>query len=156
MLNSVKTPFAECAELLKANIKLDPGFKSFYLWCKAHGVPIIIVSSGMEPLIRAVLSGLLGEEEAKTMEIIANDVKFTDEAQKGETWEIVFRWVQGFLIDWVRKCIVCNTEADACNLPVVGHCLIGYWFGNPGTQRGSSILFLNMFAHLQAIRDCEP
>lgn len=45
----------------------------------------------MEPLIRAVLGKLLGEEEAKVIEIIANDVKLTDEAGVGETWEIVFR-----------------------------------------------------------------
>lgn len=45
----------------------------------------------MEPLIRAVLGRLIGEEEAQKIEIIANGVRFTDEAQKGETWEIVFR-----------------------------------------------------------------
>jgi hypothetical protein len=60
---------------------------------QANNVPVIIVSSGMEPLIRAVLGSLLGEETAKEIEIIANDVHFTDEAQVGETWEIVFRFV---------------------------------------------------------------
>ncbi|KAL7412702.1 HAD-like domain-containing protein [Mrakia frigida] len=91
MLDSVPTPFAEAAQILSDNIKLDPGFKSFYEYCKANGIPVIIVSSGMEPLIRAVLGRLIGEEEAQKIEIIANGVKFTDEAQKGETWEIVFR-----------------------------------------------------------------
>ena len=28
-----------------ADIKLDPGFKEFYRWCKDNGVPVIIVSS---------------------------------------------------------------------------------------------------------------
>lgn len=27
-----------------ADIKLDPGFRQFYEWCKAHDIPVIIVS----------------------------------------------------------------------------------------------------------------
>ena len=91
MLDSVPTPFHEAARILADNIQLDPGFKNFYSWCKEQGIPVIIVSSGMEPIIRAVLERLIGEEEAGKIEIIANDVKFTDEGKKGETWEIVFR-----------------------------------------------------------------
>jgi 2-hydroxy-3-keto-5-methylthiopentenyl-1-phosphate phosphatase len=38
-----------------ADIKLDPGFKDFYRWCKAHGVPVVIVSryvfSPMPPML---------------------------------------------------------------------------------------------------------
>lgn len=33
-------------------IKLDSGFKVFFEWCKAHDVPVVIVSSGMAPIIR--------------------------------------------------------------------------------------------------------
>ncbi|ORY35729.1 HAD-like domain-containing protein [Naematelia encephala] len=91
MLQSVHHPFEDCKKLLQQNIKLDPGFKEFYEWCKANNVPVIIVSSGMEPNIRAVLSTLLSPEEALKIEIIANDVKFTDPAHTGETWEIVYR-----------------------------------------------------------------
>ena len=91
MLDSVTTPFAECAQILADNIQLDPGFKSFHAYCKEQGIPLIIVSSGMEPIIRAVLERLIGKEEAEKIEIIANDVKFTDENKVGETWDIVFR-----------------------------------------------------------------
>ena len=46
----------------------------------------------MEPNIRAVLSTLLSPAEADQIEIIANDVRFTDPpANKGQTWEIVYR-----------------------------------------------------------------
>lgn len=45
----------------------------------------------MAPIIRAVLTNLMSVEEAAEIDIIANDVKYTDEAQKGETWEIVYR-----------------------------------------------------------------
>lgn len=36
MLESVPTPFAEAAQILSDNIKLDPGFKEFYQWCKVR------------------------------------------------------------------------------------------------------------------------
>lgn len=41
----------------------------------------------MAPLIRAVLSKLIGDEEAKEIEIIANDATVRDDG----TWEIQFR-----------------------------------------------------------------
>jgi len=87
MLDSISMPFEDCKELLKKNIKLDPGFKVFYEWCKANNVPVIIVSSGMTPLIRAVLSNLIGEEDAAHIDIISNDVKIEDDG----SWHIVYR-----------------------------------------------------------------
>ncbi|CUA77584.1 putative phosphatase YNL010W [Saccharomyces cerevisiae S288c] [Rhizoctonia solani] len=87
MLDSVHLPFDECKELLKKNIKLDSGFKAFFEWCKANDVPFIIVSSGMAPLIRAVLSNLIGEEDAAQIDIISNDVRFDADG----SWHIVYR-----------------------------------------------------------------
>jgi len=87
MLESVPNPFDECKEILKQNIKLDSGFKDFYKWAKANDIPVIIVSSGMTPLIRAVLSNLIGDEDAKDIEIISNDVKVHPDGK----WEIQFR-----------------------------------------------------------------
>ncbi|KJA17613.1 hypothetical protein HYPSUDRAFT_70606 [Hypholoma sublateritium FD-334 SS-4] len=79
--------FEECKEILRQNIKLDPGFKDFYAWCKENDVPVIIVSSGMAPLIRAVLSNLIGDADAADIEIIANDVYVFPDGK----WEIQFR-----------------------------------------------------------------
>ncbi|KAG8734027.1 hypothetical protein FRC11_013083, partial [Ceratobasidium sp. 423] len=87
MLDSVKLPFDACKELLKENIKLDSGFKAFFEWCKANNVPFIIVSSGMAPLIRAVLSNLIGDEDAARIDIISNDVRFDADGK----WHIVYR-----------------------------------------------------------------
>ncbi|KXN84910.1 Pdp3-interacting factor 1 [Leucoagaricus sp. SymC.cos] len=78
--------FEECKQVLHDNIKLDPGFKEFYAWCKTVDIPVILVSSGMAPLIRAVLSNLLGKE-ANEIEIIANDVTVEPNGQ----WEIKYR-----------------------------------------------------------------
>ncbi|THH30305.1 hypothetical protein EUX98_g3888 [Antrodiella citrinella] len=79
--------FDECAEVLRQNITLDVGFKNFYNFCKANDIPVVIISSGMAPLIRAVLSKLIGDEEASQIEIIANDTIIHEDG----TWEIKYR-----------------------------------------------------------------
>jgi 2-hydroxy-3-keto-5-methylthiopentenyl-1-phosphate phosphatase len=50
-----------------------------------------LIPSGMMPTIRAVLSNLLPAEDANSIDIIANDVKYTDAEGKGTEWEIVYR-----------------------------------------------------------------
>jgi len=79
--------FEDCKKILRENIKLDPGFKDFYRWCKTNDIPVIIVSSGMTPIIRTVLSNLIGEEDAKEIEIISNDVTIHPDGK----WEIKYR-----------------------------------------------------------------
>ncbi|RPD60381.1 hypothetical protein L226DRAFT_217390 [Lentinus tigrinus ALCF2SS1-7] len=90
MLDSVSGnghSFEFCKEELKKNIKLDPGFKDFYQYCKEHDIPIVIISSGMEPIIRAVLSNLIGEEDSKDIEIVSNHVDIHADG----TWSIKYR-----------------------------------------------------------------
>jgi len=89
MLESVAAnghKFEECKETLRKNIVLDSGFKEFYAYCKANDIPVIIVSSGMEPLIRAVLSNLIGDD-AKDIEIISNSVN----VEADGSWTIQYR-----------------------------------------------------------------
>ncbi|KAI0676188.1 HAD-like domain-containing protein [Trametes maxima] len=90
MLESVSAnghTFEECKEVLKKNILLDVGFKDFYSYCKAHDIPIVIISSGMAPLIRAVLSSLIGEDDARAIEIVSNEV----DVRPDGSWEIKYR-----------------------------------------------------------------
>ncbi|KAH9029978.1 HAD-like domain-containing protein [Lactarius pseudohatsudake] len=89
MLESVSKnghSFEECMQVLKDNIKLDSGFKEFFQYCKSQDIPVIIVSSGMEPLIRAILSNLVGDD-ANDIEIISNSV----EVHKDGSWNIKYR-----------------------------------------------------------------
>lgn len=60
MMDSVRTPFPECIKLLLKNIKLDPYFSDFYKWSRENGVPVIVLSSGMTAIIRALLVHLVG------------------------------------------------------------------------------------------------
>lgn len=73
------------------DVTLDPGFKEFYEYAKAHDVPVVVVSSGMIPIIRSIFSNLIGEEEANKIDVIANDVEFTDPEKEGKTWKLVYR-----------------------------------------------------------------
>ncbi|KZP26899.1 hypothetical protein FIBSPDRAFT_781300 [Athelia psychrophila] len=79
--------FEECKKILRENMTLDPGFKDFYQWCKANDIPVIIVSSGMTPIIRTVLSNLIGEEDANDIDIISNDVDVHPDGK----WNIKYR-----------------------------------------------------------------
>lgn len=83
---AVNKPFQECIELLRANIKLDPGFSTFYAWCLSQDIPVIVLSSGMEPIIRALLTDLVGPTADK-IPIISNQVKIHED---GKGWEIVY------------------------------------------------------------------
>ncbi|CCF59727.1 hypothetical protein KAFR_0H03170 [Kazachstania africana CBS 2517] len=75
MISSIETPLPECLAILKEKIQLDPGFKKTYEWSLEHSVPLIVVSSGMKPIIKALLENMLGEEAIKNLEIVANDVE---------------------------------------------------------------------------------
>jgi 2,3-diketo-5-methylthio-1-phosphopentane phosphatase len=93
-LDSVHTPFDKCIEALVQNVTLDPGFKEFYNWTKEHNIPVVVLSGGMEPIIRALLGHLLGEDEAATLPILSNFVgprpgKSSINEEGG--WEIQYR-----------------------------------------------------------------
>ncbi|KAK4230319.1 HAD-like domain-containing protein [Podospora fimiseda] len=98
MLDSIDTPFDECIDILRKNITLDPGFKEFFEWAKENNVPIVVLSGGMEPIIRALLAHMLGEEEAATLQIVSNDVVPRPGKSINEKggWEITYHDDSGF------------------------------------------------------------
>lgn len=91
MIDSVKPSFPTCVQILCDNIKLDPAFTDFYKWAMKNKVPVIVLSSGMVPIIRALLVHLVGPE-AKDIEIVSNDVQDRDGMSKDQEggWNIVF------------------------------------------------------------------
>ncbi|KAK4170013.1 HAD-like domain-containing protein [Cladorrhinum sp. PSN259] len=98
MLDSINTPFNECIDILRKNITLDPGFKEFFEWAKENNVPIVVLSGGMEPIIRALLAHYLGEEEAASLQIVSNDVVPRPGKSINEKggWEITYHDESGF------------------------------------------------------------
>ncbi|KAI7686259.1 hypothetical protein KC322_g12807, partial [Hortaea werneckii] len=97
MMDSVKKPFPECVEYLVKNIKLDPGFNEYYQWALKNQIPTVIVSSGMQPIIRAVLKNLVGDDADK-LTIVCNE----PEARPGKKfdeeggWQIKYHDDSGF------------------------------------------------------------
>jgi 2-hydroxy-3-keto-5-methylthiopentenyl-1-phosphate phosphatase len=79
MLDSVEPGFDVCIQTLKDNMKLDPYFVEFYNWAKEHNVPIVVLSSGMVPIISALFEVLLGHKpDPKHLAIVANNVESRD------------------------------------------------------------------------------
>ncbi|KAL8902713.1 MAG: hypothetical protein Q9207_004445 [Kuettlingeria erythrocarpa] len=97
MMESVKTPFPDCIKLLCENIKLDPYFKHFYQWSREKDVPVIVLSSGMTPIIRSLLVHLIGPE-AVDIEIVSNEVVDKPGKTKDEEdgWQLKYHDESGF------------------------------------------------------------
>ncbi|EHK99794.1 putative Uncharacterized phosphatase [Glarea lozoyensis 74030] len=95
MLDSVQLPLDH----------LDEGFKEFYEWARANNVPVVVLSGGMEPLIRALLGHLLGVEEGRGLVIMSNGVKAREGMEVGEEggWEIEYRDESAFGHDKSRQ-----------------------------------------------------
>ncbi|KAF7917778.1 hypothetical protein BELL_0204g00030 [Botrytis elliptica] len=93
MMDSIKTPYSKCISTLIENIKLDPGFKEFFEWARENNMPVVILSGGMEPIIRALLEHLLGKQEAAEIQIVSNQVEvregFKSLDEEGG-WNIVY------------------------------------------------------------------
>lgn len=97
MAESVKTPFDQCIKALCENIKLDPYFNDFYQWSRENNVPVIVLSSGMTPIIRGLLVHLIGPK-ANDIEIVSNEVVDRPSKSKNEEdgWEVKFHDESGF------------------------------------------------------------
>ncbi|KAL3427370.1 2,3-diketo-5-methylthio-1-phosphopentane phosphatase [Phlyctema vagabunda] len=91
MMDSVKLPYDQCIKTLLENIELDVGFKDFMEFSKKENVPVVVLSSGMEPIIRALLVHLVGPL-ASDIQIVSNDVAPRDGKNINEEggWKIVF------------------------------------------------------------------
>jgi 2-hydroxy-3-keto-5-methylthiopentenyl-1-phosphate phosphatase len=91
MMDSVTKPYNECIDYLVENIKLDPGFQEYFEWSLENKIPTVVVSSGMEPIIRAILKNLIGKDHDK-LDIISNDVEARDGKSVNEEggWKIKY------------------------------------------------------------------
>lgn len=93
MLDSVKTPLNECIDLLCREMKLDPHFVDFYEWAGANNVPIVVLSSGLIPIISALMEKLLGHKPGPHLHIVANDAESRDgkDINSEGGWRIQYR-----------------------------------------------------------------
>ncbi|KAF2459084.1 HAD-like domain-containing protein [Lineolata rhizophorae] len=97
MMDSVNKPYNECIDFLVQNIKLDPYFNEFFKWSLKNNVPVVVLSSGMEPIIKAILKNLIGPDYDK-MQVVGNNVKARPGKSINEEggWELDFHDDSGF------------------------------------------------------------
>ncbi len=72
MMDSVTTPYDQCIATLLEHIELDTHFKEFYTWAKQNNIPVVVLSSGMRPIIKALLKHLIGDE-ADDIQVVSNN-----------------------------------------------------------------------------------
>lgn len=91
MMDSIHAPYDHCITALERNVRLDPGFQAFFTYAAAHNIPIVVLSGGMQPVIRALLAKLVGPAYA-TMQIVSSDVAARPGKHLNEEdgWRIVF------------------------------------------------------------------
>ncbi|KAI5480331.1 peptidyl-prolyl isomerase D (cyclophilin D) [Pseudohyphozyma bogoriensis] len=65
-ISAVNT-YQQAMKLASQTYEFDPGFKPFFKWCKSRGIPLIVVSAGLTPAIRAALEAHLGTADASLM-----------------------------------------------------------------------------------------
>ena len=104
MIDSIALSFPTCLQLLLQHIRLDPHFAAFHAWARAHGVPVVVLSSGLAPVVRALLAKTLGAEAAASVAVVCNDVvdrpPKTREQPGG--WDVRFRDESDFGYDKSR------------------------------------------------------
>ncbi|KAI9283382.1 HAD-like domain-containing protein [Sporodiniella umbellata] len=67
------------------NCRIDPGFPSFYNYCRENSFPVTVISSGLYPVLEKIMFNFLGEQ-SKDIKIISNDGEIVD-----RTWRIIWR-----------------------------------------------------------------
>jgi len=100
MLDSWNLSLPDAIGILKKNIKIDPHFRSFMVWANENRVPVIVLSAGIVPIIRAMLEALLDDKDlAAGIEVVANDatpIPPLNDLNKAGGWTIKYHDDSGF------------------------------------------------------------
>ncbi|OWB83644.1 hypothetical protein B5S33_g2275 [[Candida] boidinii] len=118
MLESINVPFDKCIQYLLDNVQLDPGFKDTYHYCYENDIPVIVISSGMEQIIRALLISLVGENAINNIEIISNKAIVKDDG----SWYIQYRDDTSFGHDKSLSIKACLNRLDKDANPILFYC----------------------------------
>jgi len=90
-MDSVTLPYDQCVDLLVKNIKLDPHFNDYFQWALTQNIPTVVVSSGMTPIIKAILRNLVGPDADK-IDVVCNEVQARPGKNINEEagWELIY------------------------------------------------------------------
>ncbi|MBL8171726.1 MAG: HAD-IB family phosphatase [Acidobacteria bacterium] len=82
-MRSIRHPFADAVSLLRAEVRLDPGFAPLARWCQTQAIPLTVLSAGFHQLIDLFLP----RAEFPHLQILANELKPNEETG----WQCSFR-----------------------------------------------------------------
>jgi HAD superfamily phosphoserine phosphatase-like hydrolase len=105
----VRGSFADVEALLKRRVRIDTSFAPFVAACRARDVPVTVVSSGIEPIVR----GRLAEIGLGDLPIVANGI-----VAEPSGWRIEFRDPDGNGTDKVA--VVRSAQAAGRRAAFVG------------------------------------
>ncbi|KAJ5181855.1 hypothetical protein N7449_012002 [Penicillium cf. viridicatum] len=87
MWGSLSIPFGDGFDIMEKTLQMDPGFREFHQYCVREGFPFNVISAGLKPVLKRTLDIFLGEKEASSIQIVANDLK----APGGIPWKPIWR-----------------------------------------------------------------
>lgn len=70
-MRSIRATYEEAESLLRAEVKIDPGFPAFARWCQEREIPLTILSAGFHQNIALFIT----REEYPHLEILANNIR---------------------------------------------------------------------------------
>lgn len=82
-MGSIHRPFSQAVELLRAEVRIDPGFAPLAAWCAQRQIPLTVLSAGFQQIIDLFLP----RAEFSHLQILANELE-PDEARG---WQCHFR-----------------------------------------------------------------
>jgi len=143
MLESVNanTTFEDAKARVTEAIALDGGFKPFLEWAKTVDMPIVIVSSGMVPVISSIFSNLVGKEEAAKIEIIANNATVLDDGH----FKVEFKHPDSHYGHDKSKALRPYAELPADQKPIIFFC--GDGVSDMSAAGESDVLFVKINPH---------
>merc|ERR1711964_664236 len=77
MWGSLNVPFDDGLSVMRETLSIDPDFRTFH-----------DISAGLKPILRRVLDEFLGEEQARHIDIVANEAEISE---SGESWKPIWR-----------------------------------------------------------------
>ncbi|KAJ5493920.1 hypothetical protein N7463_010007 [Penicillium fimorum] len=139
MWGSLSIPFGDGFELMEKNLELDSGFREFHQYCVAEGFPFNVISAGLKPVLQRTLDIFLGEKEASSIQIVANDLK----APGGIPWKPVWRdntesgHDKGASVNQAR--VKAQSECEVDEIPLI--VFIGDGVSDLAAAREADVLF---------------
>merc|ERR1712098_856109 len=140
MWGSLNVPFDDGFSVMRETLSIDPDFRTFHDYCIANSIPFNVISAGLKPILRPVLDEFLGEEQARHIDIVANEAEISE---SGESWIPIWRHDTELghdkALSITEARAQANLEADDGTIPLI--VFIGDGVSDLPAAREADVLF---------------